>query len=151
MPAPMMTESTFISFLVLIGDDLFYPRHPRSINPYTNMKNDLSADCLRARDYAGLSRGASTEQSIPINSPGKLHYDKERENAKNRDRKPREPLEEERVGKQHQINKLQDARFNEREAIAHGQPQVRYDQPDRDQRTDQKRDVNRYVVNQISQ
>src|SRR5215510_8400784 len=41
---------------------------------------------LRARYCAGLGREASHEQSIPINPPGKLHYDKERENAKNSDR-----------------------------------------------------------------
>src|SRR5262245_27272294 len=106
---------------------------------------------LRARYCTGLSRGASPEQSIPINPPGKLHYDKERENAKNCDRKPREAFEEERVREQDQIDELQDARFDEREAIANGQPQVRYDQRDRDQRADQERDVDRDVVDQISQ
>src|SRR5215471_20607535 len=100
---------------------------------------------------AGLSRVAPPKEIIPIDSPGKLHYDKERENAKNCDRKPREAIEEECVREQDQIDELQDARFNERKAIAHGQPQVRYDQRDGDQRADQERDVDRDVVDQISQ
>src|SRR5262245_24464081 len=106
---------------------------------------------LGRRHNTDVSRGASAEQSIPINPPGKLHYDKERENAKNCDRKPREAFEEECVREQDQIDELQDARFNERKAIAHGQPQVRYDQRDRDQRTDHERDVDRDMVDQISE
>src|SRR5262245_46624120 len=119
MPAPMMTESTFISYAL--------------------------------GRYAGLNRGAPPKEIIPINPPGKLHYDKERENAKNCDRKAGEPFEEERVGEQYQVDELQNARFNKREAIAHGQPQVRYDKRDRDQRTDHERDVDRDMVHQISE
>src|SRR5262249_61845252 len=63
---------------------------------------------LRARYCTGLGRGASPEQSIPINPPGKLHYNKERENAKNRDREPSEAFEEECVREQDQIDELQD-------------------------------------------
>src|SRR5262245_4644549 len=119
MPAPMMTESTFISY---------------ALGP-----------------CASCSRGAPPKEIIPIDPPGKLHYDKERENAKNCDRKPGEPFEEEGVGEQHQVNELQNARFNERKAITHSQPQVRYDQNDRDQRADHEREVDRDVVDQISQ
>src|SRR5262245_50171647 len=100
---------------------------------------------------ANLSRGAPPKEIIPINPSGKLHYDKERENAKNCDRKPGEAFEEERVGEQYQVDELQNARFDERKAIAHGQPQVRYDQRDRDQRADHERDMDRDVVDQISQ
>src|SRR5215510_6041186 len=133
----MMIESTFIS--CVLG------------RRYRTARRGGEYPPLRARYCAGLSRGASPEESIPINPPGKLHYDKERENAKNCDRKPREAFEEECVREQDQIDELQDASFDERKAIAHGQPQVRYDQRDRDQRADQERDVDRDVVDQISQ
>src|SRR6266576_352902 len=85
----------------------------------------------------------------PPNLASGLHDYEQRRNRANRDRQSGEAFEEKRIGKCDQVNELGQGRFAGGESRSDYETQIRNYQEDRNSRTNHKRQVNGYMIDEI--